>query len=39
MDTVTIPKAMLEEIVEELKELRGLRWWGRDEPRCNYQRD
>lgn len=35
--TVTMPKELACDALEELYELQGERDWWKDEPRCNYQ--
>jgi hypothetical protein len=37
--TITLPSALVSDVLEELYELRGARDWWRDETRSNYQRD
>lgn len=39
--TITLPSALVSDVLEELYELRGVRdWWQwQDETRSNYQRD
>lgn len=38
-ETVKVPRELLENLIENTIELRGVRDWWKDEPRCNYQRD
>lgn len=35
----SVPRDLLESLLENTCELRGEREWWKDEPRCNYQRD
>lgn len=35
----SISVKLVNDVLEELYELRGERNWWKDEPRCNYQRD
>lgn len=36
--SISIPRVLAEDILEELYELQGERHWWKDEPRCNYQK-
>ena len=38
-ETVKVPRELLENLIENTIELRGVRDWWKDEPRCNYQQD
>lgn len=35
----SVPRELLEALLDNTYELRGERDWWKDEPRCNYQRD
>lgn len=35
----SVPRELLESLLDHLYELSGERKWWKDEPRCNYQRD
>lgn len=37
--SITVPRQLFEDLLEDAMELRGERGWWKDEPRCNYQRD
>lgn len=36
---ILVSKDLLDEILEDLYDLKGERGWYKDEPRCNYQKD
>ncbi len=38
-DSITIPRKLFEELLEDAMELIVERRWWKNEPRCNYQRD
>lgn len=38
-DLVSVPRDLLEDVLDELRELQGERDWWKDEPRCQHQRD
>lgn len=35
--TVTVPVRLLENLIDNVYELKGERHWWKDEPRCRYQ--
>ena len=35
----SVPRDLLEALLDNTIDLRGERTWWKDEPRCNYQRD
>ena len=37
--SITIPRKLFEDLLEDAIELRGERYWWKDEPRLNHQRD
>lgn len=39
MDSVTIPKDLFEDFIEDALDLKSEHEWYKYEPRCNYQRD
>lgn len=38
-ETVTVPRELLENLLENTYDLRGERHWWASEPRCSYQED
>lgn len=36
---ISIPRELLEKLLDNTYELRGERYWWEDEPRCGHQRD